>query len=76
MNVLERGIGDGGLARWVDYRVHIEDRALQLSLRGRGKFETGIFAYSMIRRGNQHGLRIVGTLKSGPGLNVLAVFEK
>ncbi|WP_343450073.1 hypothetical protein [Micromonospora oryzae] len=76
MNVLERGIGDGGATRWVDYRVHSGDRALQLSLRGRGEFETGIFAYSMIRRGNQHGLRIVGTLKSGPGLNVLAVFEK
>ncbi|MGC4805257.1 hypothetical protein [Micromonospora sp. DT233] len=76
MNVLERGIGDGGRARWVDYRVHVDDHALQLSLRGRGTFETGIFAYSMIRRGNKHGLRIVGTLKSGPGLNVLAVFEK
>ncbi|MGX4656177.1 hypothetical protein ACWCHM_21055 [Micromonospora sp. SCSIO 07396] len=76
MNVLERGIGDGGPVQWVDYRVHLNDRSLQLSLRGRRSFETGIYAYSMIRRGNQHGLRIVGTLKSGPGLNVLAVFEK
>ncbi|MFC8615577.1 hypothetical protein ACFT9M_04035 [Micromonospora purpureochromogenes] len=77
MNVLERGIGEGGLVRWVDYRLRMNPHeSLHLSMRGRGGFETGIFAFSTIFRGHEHGLRIVGTLKSGPGLNILALFEK
>jgi hypothetical protein len=76
VDVLERGIGEGGPVSWVDYRVHIKGERLYLSLRGRGRYETGIFAYSTIQRGHRYGLRVVGMLKSGPGLNVLAVFEK
>ncbi|MBQ1065241.1 hypothetical protein [Micromonospora sp. D75] len=77
MNVLERGIGEGGLARWVDYRLQLtEEASLHFSMRGRGGFPTGIYAYSTIARGHEHGIRIVGTLKSGPDLNILALFEK
>lgn len=77
MNVLERGIGEGGLARWVDYRLKMtDDESLHFSMRGRGKFATGIHAFSTIFRGHEHGLRIVGTVKSGPDLSVLALFEK
>jgi hypothetical protein len=37
---------------------------------------TGVFAYNVIRRGERYGLRIIGSLKSKPALNVLAAFEK
>ncbi|GAA4472851.1 hypothetical protein [Phytohabitans houttuyneae] len=76
MNVLESGIGEGGLPRWVDYRLPMtEHESLHLSVRGRGRYETGIYAYSTVLRGHEHGLRVVGTLKRGPGLNILAIFE-
>ena len=42
----------------------------------RGDYATGIFAYNFINRGLKHGLRLVGTLKSEPDLNVLAIFER
>jgi hypothetical protein len=77
MKVLEWGIGEGGLPRWVDYRLRMTDgESLHLSVRGRGKYDTGVHAFSTIFRGHEYGLRIVGTLKSGPGLNILAIFEK
>ena len=40
------------------------------------KLDTGVFAYGIIRRGERFGLRIVGSLKSQPALNVLAIYEK
>jgi len=35
-----------------------------------------VFAYNLIRRGWRYGLRIVGSLKSQPALNVLAIYDK
>ena len=42
----------------------------------RGDYDTGVFSYGIIRRGERFGLRIVGSLKSQPALNVLAIYEK
>jgi hypothetical protein len=64
---------------WIAYRVALPgvgEPFLHLWVAGRGRFDTGTFAYNFIKRGFKHGLRIVGTLKSEPDLNVLAVFEK
>ena len=41
-----------------------------------GDYDTGVFAYNLIRRGWRFGLRIVGSLKSQLALNVLAIYEK
>ena len=49
---------------------------LHLDVSARGDYDTGIFAYNFIRRGERYGLRIVGSLKSQPALNVLATYEK
>ncbi len=74
---LEKVIASGGRIQWIDYRVPLpEQRPLHLHICGRGQFDTGTFAYNLIKRGFNHGLRIVGTLKSEPDLNVLAIFEK
>ncbi len=35
------------------------------------RHDTGVFAYNFVPRGFNYGLRIVGTLKSGPDVNVL-----
>ena len=42
----------------------------------RGDYDAGVFAYNFIRRGERHGLRIVGSLKSQPALNAPATYEK
>lgn len=49
---------------------------LHLHVVARGDYDTGVFAYGIIRRGERFGLRIVGSLKSQPALNVLAIYEK
>ena len=41
-----------------------------------GDYDTGVFAYNLIRRGWRFGLMIVGSLKSQLALNVLAIYEK
>ena len=64
---------------WIDFNVSLSDGRppfLHLHLAGRGEYDTGVFGYYFITRGINYGLRIVGTLKSGMDLNVLAVFER
>jgi hypothetical protein len=41
-----------------------------------GKYNAGTFAYRLIRRGEGHGMRVVGSLRDGPDVNVLALYEK
>lgn len=67
-----------GRVRWIDFRVPLAHgaKAVQFHMAGREQYDTGVFAYNFIRRGYRHGLRIIGTLKSGPDLNVLAVFDR
>jgi hypothetical protein len=68
----------GGRVEWIDYRVPLRLglKPLHLHVCGRGAYDTGTFAYNLVQRGYRHGLRVVGTLKSEPDLNVLAIFEK
>lgn len=76
---IEKVVADGGRVQWIDYRVlplGAMNRPLHLHVRGGGKFDTGTFAYQLVKRGHSHGLRVVGTMKSEPDVNVLAIFEK
>jgi hypothetical protein len=69
----------GSQVAWIDYNVSLNGVRrpfIHLHLAGRGQFDTGVFAYNFIVRGLNYGLRFVGTLKSGPDMNVLAVFER
>ena len=77
VKVVEDIIGDGGRPRWVDYRARLHTgETLHLHVVARGDYDTGVFAYNLIRRGERYGLRIVGSLKSQPALNVLAIYDK
>jgi hypothetical protein len=68
---------DGGRPRWIDYRMAFgTGQDLHLHVVARGDYDTSVFAYGIIRRGERFGLRIVGSLKSQPALNVLAIYEK
>lgn len=63
---------------WIDYRVPLESgqSTMHVSISAYGKYNVGTFSYRMIRRPLGHGIRIVGTLKDGPDINVLAIYEK
>jgi hypothetical protein len=77
VKVIEECIGDGGRPRWIDYRAKLDcGETLHMHVVGRGEYDTGVFAYNLVRRGWRYGLHIVGSLKSQPALNVLAVYDK
>jgi hypothetical protein len=77
VRVIEDVIGDGGRPRWIDYRTTLSTgETLHLHVVARGDYDTGVFAYNLISRGLRYGLRIVGSLKSQPALNVLAIYDK
>ena len=77
VKVVEEVIGTGGRPRWIGYRMTFcNGTTLHLDVSARGDYDTGVFAYNFIRRGERYGLRIVGSLKSQPALNVLAAYER
>jgi hypothetical protein len=77
VQVMEDVIEAGGRPRWIDYRVYLATgERLYMHMAGHGDYDTGVYAYNLVKRGWRHGLRIVGTLKSKPAMNVLAVYEK
>lgn len=76
IQVIESVIGSGGRPRWIDYRVPVGEETLHLHVVGHGEVDTGVFAYNLVKRGWKHGLRVVGSMRSEPDLNVLAIYEK
>jgi hypothetical protein len=77
MDLMEELIGDSGRPRWVDYRLRLDDgRRAHLHLVGHSEVDTGVFAYNIVKRGWSHGVRVVGALRSEPGVTVMAVYDK
>lgn len=78
MQVVEAAAREHGAIRWIDYRVPLTKAGdtLHLHIVPAGIYDTGVFAYNFIKRGYKHGLRLVGTLKSEPDMNVLAIYDK
>ncbi|MBB4100490.1 hypothetical protein [Sphingomonas kyeonggiensis] len=77
MEIVETSATNGKLG-WIDFRMPIgaAGDAMHLHLVAGGKYYTGVFAYNLVRRGFRQGVRLVGILKAGMDLNVLAVFDK
>jgi hypothetical protein len=78
MRAVEAAASKNGRIQWIDYRVPItgDGDTLHLHICPDGRYDTGVFAYNFIKRGFKHGIRLVGTLKSEPDLNVLAIYER
>lgn len=76
--MVEEGFSQGDRIDWIDYRLKIStrDAPLHLHLSANGDFSTGTFAYNFVRRGHKLGLRLVGLLKAGGDINVLAIYER
>lgn len=71
---------DGSRFEWIDFRMAWGDGGspspLHLHVVPNGQYSTGTFAHAFIRRGYGNGVRIVGTLKTGGDINVLAIYER
>lgn len=78
MMAIEEAAKGRGRIRWITYRVPLskEGHTIHLSISPAEKYDTGTFIYTLIRHGYEHGLRLVGTLRSEPSMNVLAIYEK
>ena len=82
MHVLEDAGQKHGGSRfeWIDFRMAWGDGGspspLHLHVVPNGQYSMGTFAHAFIRRGYGNGVRIVGTLKTGGDINVLAIYER
>jgi len=82
MRVLEESArrNDNSRFDWVDFRLAWGSEGfpspLHLHLVPNGRYPTGVFAHAFVRRAHSNGVRIVGTLKSGGDINVLAIYER
>lgn len=82
MRVLEESAcrNDNSRFDWVDFRMAWGSEGfpspLHLHLVPNGRYPTGVFAHALVRRAHSNGVRIVGTLKSGGDINVLAIYER
>jgi hypothetical protein len=78
MVAVEEAASENGRIHWIDYRLPItaDGDTLHLHVCPGGLFDTGVLAYNFIKRGFKHGIRLVGTLKSEPDMNILAVYDR
>jgi len=78
MSVVEKASTEHGRIRWIDYRVPVtkDGDTLHLHVVPAGNYDAGVLAYNFIKRGYKHGLRLVGTLRSEPSMNILAIYDK
>jgi hypothetical protein len=62
---------------WIDFRMPVgSSQTIHLHCVPDGRFHTGVFGYNFVRRGFRQAVRIVGTLKAGLDVNVLALFDR
>lgn len=78
MVAIEEAASANGKIRWIDYRLPLtaDGETLHLHVCPSSRYDTGVVAYNFVKRGFKHGVRLIGTLKSEPDMNVLAIYEK
>lgn len=76
MIAIENGCADGRIG-WIDFRVALNEkgRTAHLHIVPRGEYHTGVFAYNFTHRSFLYGSRVVGYLKKGNDINVLAIYD-
>lgn len=71
---------DGARFEWLDFRLpwgkEGNPSPLHLHIVPAEKYSMGTFAHAFVNRGFTNGVRIVGSLKSGGDVNVLAIYER
>lgn len=77
MEVLENALDQNRIG-WVDFRLlfnKAEGETAHLHVVPAGNYHAGVFGYNFVHRGYRYGSRIVGTLKAGNDINVLAIYD-
>lgn len=76
MQVLEQSCEIGRIG-WIDFRILFNDKGdtAHLHIVPAGAYYAGTFGYNFVHRAYRYGCRIVGSLKSGNDVNVLAIYE-
>lgn len=71
---------DGARFEWIDFRMAWGEGGspspLHLHVCPDGRYTMGTFAHAFVRRASSNGVRVVGTLKTGGDVNVLAIYER
>lgn len=77
MEEVERACSEGRIG-WIDFRLLFKQdgATAHLHIVPGGRSYAGVFAYNFIHRGHKYGCRVVGSLKSGNDVNVLAIYER
>lgn len=78
IRVVEDAAKEHGRIDWIAFRLPLgaDGKTLHLHIEPNGQYSNGTFAYNFIKRGQKHGMRLVGTMKSEPDMNVLAIYER
>lgn len=78
VHVINDEFGAGERLEWIDFRMELStrDRPVHVHFRPAGASPTGDFAYHLVRRGFKRGLRLIGQLKKGGFVNVLAHYQR
>ena len=80
MRGVEQAGKNSGRIDWIDFRLlranDVDIAAKHFHISARGAYPPGTFASQLVRRAEHHGTRILGTLKSGSDVNVLAIYER
>ena len=82
MQIVEEAGKKHGGARfdWIDFRMPWGSTGapspFHLHIVPAGRYSMGTFAHAFIQRGGSNGVRIVGTLKTGGDINVMAIYER
>ncbi len=78
MEEVENAAQKFGRFEWVDFQVKSGNsgETYHLHCNPLGAYSSGVFGYNFIGRGFKHGVRIVGTLRAGNSVNVLAIYER
>jgi hypothetical protein len=76
--VVDHGFGNEHRLEWIDFRIQVNtrDKPIHIHFAAAGKHHVGEFAYNVVRRGYKEGLRLVGRLKRGCDVNVIALYER
>ena len=76
--VVDHGFGNQHRLEWIDFRLKANTRPkpIHIHFAAAGKYHVGEFAYNIVRRGFKEGLRLVGRLKRGCDVNVIALYER
>ena len=77
MQQIEAACEEGRIG-WIDFRLLFshDSETSHLHIVPGGAYHAGIFGYNFVHRGYKYGCRIVGSLKSGNDVNVMAIYER